>query len=553
MTQNMNDPKQNMFWVPGAFPVETEKEAVRAAMAQTGRPLFLVDVDGRPGVAKGGRLLLDPGDGGGKKPAGAFRLLAFAPKLLPEDLGSPDFKQTHGLRYAYVMGAMANGITSVAMVREAGKAGMIGFFGAAGLTVTEIERAVERLSGGGFPFGFNLIHSPYEPDLEAATVDLYLKHGVRLVSASAYLGMTLPLVRYRLSGIGRDAEGNIVCRNRVVAKVSRQEVARKFLSPAPAKFLRELVASGELTHEQAVLAESVPMAGDMTAEADSGGHTDNRPAITLLPNMLSLRDEMTRSHGYRRRPCVGLAGGIATPDAAAAAFAMGAGFVLTGTVNQACLEAGTSDAVRRMLAEAGQADVAMTPSADMFEMGVKVQVLKRGTMFPQKAARLYDLFRAHASLEDLSAKDREMLERDYFRCSLEQEWEKTCRFFEKRDPGQARRGQKDPRHRMALVFRSYLGRSSGWANAGEPSRQIDYQIWCGPAIGAFNQWCAGTFLEKPENRTVAAVAMNLLAGACLSTRSAWLRAQGVRAAAEGFRPLPLEQLTDRLYGRDLAN
>jgi len=451
------------------------------------------------------------------------------------------------------MGAMANGITSVEMVREAGKAGMIGFFGAAGLPVSEIERAVERLSGGGFPFGFNLIHSPYEPDLEAATVDLYLKHGVRLVSASAYLGMTLPLVRYRLAGIGRDAEGNIVCRNRVVAKVSRQEVARKFLSPAPAKFLRELVASGELTHEQAVLAESVPMAGDMTAEADSGGHTDNRPAITLLPNMLSLRDEMTRGHGYRRSPCVGLGGGIATPDAAAAAFAMGAGFVLTGTVNQACLEAGTSDTVRRMLAEAGQADVAMTPSADMFEMGVKVQVLKRGTMFPQKAARLYDLFRAHASLEELSAKNREMLERDYFRCSLEQEWDKTCRFFEKRDPGQVRRGQKDPRHRMALVFRSYLGRSSGWANTGEPSRQIDYQIWCGPAIGAFNQWCAGTFLEKPENRTVATVAMNLLAGACLCTRSAWLRAQGVREAAEGFRPLPLEQLTERLYGRDLVN
>ena len=32
------------------------------------------------------------------------------------------------------------------------------------------------------------------------------------------------------------------------------------------------------------------MAEDLTAEADSGGHTDNRPAITLLPTMLALRD-----------------------------------------------------------------------------------------------------------------------------------------------------------------------------------------------------------------------------------------------------------------------
>ena len=31
-----------------------------------------------------------------------------------------------------------------------------------------------------------------------------------------------------------------------------------------------------------------------------------------------------------------------------------------------------------MLAQAEQADVAMAPAADMFEMGVKVQVLKRG-------------------------------------------------------------------------------------------------------------------------------------------------------------------------------
>jgi NAD(P)H-dependent flavin oxidoreductase YrpB (nitropropane dioxygenase family) len=41
------------------------------------------------------------------------------------------------------------------------------------------------------------------------------------------------------------------------------------------------------------------------------------------------------------------------------------------------VEAGTSDTVRQMLAEAEQADVAMAPSADMFELGVKVQVLKR--------------------------------------------------------------------------------------------------------------------------------------------------------------------------------
>ena len=86
---------------------------------------------------------------------------------------------------------------------------------------------------------------------------------------------------------------------------------------------------------------------------------------------------------------------------------MGADYVLTGTVNQACVEAGTSEAVRRMLADAEQADVAMAPAADMFEMGVELQVLKRGTMFAMRAERLYRLYRDHAGLDQLPPRDRQ--------------------------------------------------------------------------------------------------------------------------------------------------
>ena len=82
---------------------------------------------------------------------------------------------------------------------------------------------------------------------------------------------------------------------------------------------------------------------------------------------------------------------------------MGAAYLVTGSVNQSCVEAGTSDAVRRMLAQAQQADIAMAPAADMFEMGVKVQVLKRGTLFAMRAAKLYELYRAHESLDQIPA------------------------------------------------------------------------------------------------------------------------------------------------------
>ena len=46
-------------------------------------------------------------------------------------------------------------------------------------------------------------------------------------------------------------------------------------------------------------------------------------------------------------------------------------------------------------------DVVMAPAADMFEMGVKVQVLKRGTLFPMRAQRLFELYPAYHGGEAL--------------------------------------------------------------------------------------------------------------------------------------------------------
>ena len=131
---------------------------------------------------------------------------------------------------------------------------------------------------------------------------------------------------------------------------------------------------------------------------------------------------MQERHGYTQTLRVGAAGGISTPISAAAAFSMGAAYILTGSVNQACVEAGTSDIVRKMLADAEQADVTMAPAADMFEMGVKVQVLKRGTMFAMRAQKLYELYRACENLESIPKTDMAVLEKSYFRAPVEAVW-----------------------------------------------------------------------------------------------------------------------------------
>jgi PfaD family protein len=481
----------------------------------------------------------------------AGRISGFLPACRLENLGDSVFCADHGLRYPYVSGAMANGIGSTEIVESMGRAGMLGVFGAAGLPLSSIEAAIDRLDrslGDTAAYGFNLIHSPNEPALEAAVADLYLRREVRLVEASAYLDLTLPVVRFRVQGIGLDGEGRVVAPNRVIAKVSRVEVASKFLAPPPAKFLRELVSSGSITQQQAAWANRIPMADDLTAEADSGGHTDNQPAVVLLPTMIALRDRLQAEYGYEQAPRVGAAGGISTPWSATAAFAMGAAYVVTGSVNQACVESGTSDAVRRMLAQAQQGDITMAPAADMFEMGVKVQVLKRGTMFAMRAARLYELYRAFDGLDKIPATDRATLERNLFRAPLETIWDQTRDYFRSRDPAQIARAERDPKHKMALVFRWYLGHSSLWANAGEPSRSVDYQVWCGPAMAAFNEWVKGSFLETPENRRVVTVALNILYGAAVLARARSLVGQGIAIPPGTPRLIPLEpaEIEDRV-------
>ena len=526
------------WWRSNGATPSRDPDHLRTAIGNILEPVTLLDDEGILSVANDGHATL----GGDSPSEETLSIAGYAGAIRVENLGDPRFCEDHGLRYPYAAGAMANGIASEEIVVAMANAGMLGFFGAAGLHPDRVTAAIDRIQGevGDKPYGFNLIHSPNEPALEAGIVDLYLQRGVRLVEASAYLALTLPVVKYRVTGIHRDDEGNVITPNRIVAKVSRIEVATRFLSPPPEKFLQQLVTSGDITPEQAEMAKEIPMAQDLTAEADSGGHTDNRPAVALLPALLALRDRLQAQYKYLNPLRVGAAGGISTPASAAAAFAMGAAYIVTGSVNQSCVESGSSDTVRKLLSEAQQADVAMAPAADMFEMGVKVQVLKRGTMFAMRAGKLFDLYRRCDSIDDLTQQERGMLEKQYFRATLEETWESTKAFFRKADPSQIERGEQDPKHKLALLFRSYLGQSSRWANSGEPTRTVDYQIWCGPAMGAFNEWVQGSFLQAPENRKVVTVGMNILYGAAVTLRVNILKSQGIRLSAELSRPRPCE-------------
>lgn len=477
----------------------------------------------------------------GARGASTAEVHGLLPPIFPEWLGDRSFQEAHGTRFAYVAGSMANGIATPTLVAAMARHGMLAFFGAAGLPFERIDAGLDELShllaASAVPWGANLIHSPHEPALEQRTAELYIRRRVRFVEASAFLDVSPAVVLLACSGLSRTPAGAMSRSRALFAKVSRPEVARRFMAPPPAAMVADLVGRGALTRDEADLAAHLPIATDVTVEADSGGHTDNRPLAALLPAMLDLRAEVAREHGLREAPRVGAAGGLGTPAALAAAFALGADYVMTGSVNQAAIESGLSDDGRRLLAQADVADVAMAAAADMFEMGVKVQVLRRGTLFAARANRLYDVYRTFESLEEIPDPTRAEIEK-LLGATLARIGAETERYWLARDPTQVERARTDPKQRMALVFRWYLGMSSRWAIAGETERRADYQIWCGPAMGAFNSWVRGSFLEDPAQRTVGQIALNLLDGAAAITRAQSLRAAGVAVppAAFSYRP-----------------
>lgn len=450
-------------------------------------------------------------------------------------LGCPEFKTAYGLRYAYLAGGMYKGIASVELVVAMTRAGCLGYLGAGGMELERVQAcicAIQEQLKPGQPFGVNLLSNLDRPALERATVDLLLKYKVRYVEAAAYLKVSKELVRYRLSGAHRDARGRAVIPNHIMAKVSRPELARSFMEPAPREMVQQLLREGALTRDEASMASEVPLAGEICVECDSGGHTDQGVAYTLLPTIIRLRMDAMQNHGYDRAISIGTAGGIGTPEAAAAAFILGADFIMTGSINQCSVESGISATVKQLLQGAEVQDTAYAPAGDLFEFGAKVQVLKRGMLFHVRANKLYDLYCRHSSIEDLDPQTRSLIESRYFGRTFGEVWQETKDYYVGKRQKTEEELEANPKQKMAMIFKWYFVHSTRLAFAGSGS-VIDYQVHCGPAMGAFNRWVMGTRMESWTHRHVGEIAHLLMEEAAAILRSRLNRYAAYPSAQSG--------------------
>jgi trans-AT polyketide synthase, acyltransferase and oxidoreductase domains len=141
-------------------------------------------------------------------------------------------------------------------------------------------------------------------------------------------------------------------------------------------------------------------------------------------------------------------------------------------------------------------------------LGAKVQVLKKGLFFSARASKLNDLYRHYNSLEEIDEKTKRQLQDKYFKRSFEDIFEEAQSYY---SPQELELAGRNPKQKMALVFRWYFGEATRLALSGNPDQQMDYQVYCGPALGAFNQWVEGTALENWRNRHVDEIGEKLMA------------------------------------------
>ena len=119
-------------WLAGPHPPADDPAAVRTAVGDLPAPLVVIRTADGFAVCVGGAAVV------GQVPADdrpGYPLAALLPPLPASRLGDPTFLADHGVRLPYMTGAMANGIASVEVVEAACRAGGVGSFGAAGLSL----------------------------------------------------------------------------------------------------------------------------------------------------------------------------------------------------------------------------------------------------------------------------------------------------------------------------------------------------------------------------------------------------------------------------------
>jgi trans-AT polyketide synthase/acyltransferase/oxidoreductase domain-containing protein len=420
-------------------------------------------------------------------------------------LGKEELKSKYNLKYPYLVGGMHMGISSVDMVVKIAMFGGMCFYGTAGNDIDVVSRAIDEIKrklGSRRNYGINITYNYTFPEREKYLLELAVEKDVPVIELSSYLSITEELIKYKADSLNTD--------RKIIAKVSRIDLAEAFMSPAPDNILSVLYEKGLITEEQKEKLCTLPIADDICIVGDCAGSTDCKSVLALYPAVKMKKDELRAKGILANDICIGVAGGIGSGAAAAAAFKMGADFILTGSINQCCVEADTSEAVKDILEKISIDDLNYVKDGNMLDVGGLVQVIKRGGFFYARANNLARLYMSYKSINDIPRSVIEKLEKDYFRKPIELVYREIS---EGVSYELVEKSEKNPKYKMGLVFNKYYEDALRYAKGGKVENRLDYQIYCGPALGTYNALVKNTDKEQWRNRHVDEMAIDILSKA----------------------------------------
>lgn len=423
-------------------------------------------------------------------------------------LGSKSFKEDFNLKYAYLVGPMYRGISSKDMIIRLARNGMLGFIGSTYMDLEDLRKEIIEVKKELYnneSFGVSLTYQNDDSLIEGKIIKILLEEKVNIVQLSGYIQITEEIAKYRIKSLFKTRDNKVSCKVKFIIKLSRPEVAKAFMEPVPKYIIEKLLGRKEITLEEAKIAENYPIVDSICVEANSSGCTDGKSINCLLPRMIKLRNDCIENNYYDCNVYVGVTGGIGTDFAAMSMFIMGADYIMTGSINQCTVESQISEEVKNKLQNIDIQDTDYAPGIDLFEFGAKVQVLKKGSFFCVKANKLYEIYKQYNSLDELSEEVKEMLIDKYFEKDFETIYDEMCKILPQEN--------NNEKKKMALIFKWYLINSQLFAIKGNSNRRIDYQVYCSPALGAFNQLVKGTDMEKWINRHVEVIGQYIMDGA----------------------------------------
>lgn len=429
------------------------------------------------------------------------------PGIRKNDLGSQAFKQQLGLDYAYMAGPMNLGIASAEMVVRLAENKMLGFISSALISTEQLKAMIQQVKDHlkqNEAFGVGISYNREFPGQERTILSIVREEKIRVLQLFNYIQMTEAYAEFRIKDLHHAKETNGKPTT-VLVKLSRPEIAELFMKPISSNMMEQLLGQQRITIEEAQWARQFPASDGICVEADSGGFTEGKSLLTLLPGIMDIRKNCTRTYQYKSNIFVGAAGGIGTPYAAFCMFLLDADFIMTGSVNVASVEAGISDCGKEKLLQLDIQDTGYTSAVDFFEFGSRVQVMKKGSLFCAKARRLYELYGQFDSIEEIDDKTKEMLISRYFHKELDIILKEALEL----------RPQEyiDDKVKLRLLFQWYLIQTQKYTISGNRENLSDFQIYCSSAMGAFNRYVKGTKLERLDNRRVDLIGRMIMDGA----------------------------------------